>query len=433
MELGSPIILVSAFGRGHWLASALAQEGIKTTLIDVSSKLGVWPVEDIEGPFGFYRTDKISESHVDCLYSENPFEEVPNGFTLWLQEGPVEFKGPLTKFKIDSMPLAPVVKDVLFSSAQDKNSKPLYNHLSEMNFDQTWLLHFAHQWASTTYIPSARAAEAGLRLPLLSSFHIRRSSRIGLEKSLDWLRSKGVEVIQPQQIVDVSFGTKKNVTGFEISGIKQGLFPLEQLVWTLTSEETYFLNKRLGKYFYPEAALESEWCWVRYRVGMKDCFERKSLPIHSVIVGDLYSPWSHENLMVLQRTPLQDQFDAWIRIPTVQRFNKEYLSNRSEKMKKHLSQRISLADPQILIFPQEYYYTYAQLGAPRHPIYAEKDKLKRGKARFKNMHLSSPEDWPHYAWSAVFERSEHIRLHLVKWWQDKLVKELKEKRKEQHP
>jgi len=223
------------------------------------------------------------------------------------------------------------------------------------------------------------------------------------------------------------------VTGFEISGIKQGLFPLEQLVWTLTSEETYFLNERVGKYFYPESSLESEWCWVRYRVGLKDCFERQSLPIHSVIVGDLYSPWSHENLMVLQRTPLQDQFDAWIRIPTVQRFNKEYLSSRSERMKKHLSQRMSLADPQILIFPQEYYYTYAQLGAPRHPIYAEKDKLKRGKARFKNMHLSSPEDWPHYAWSAVFERSEHIRSHLVKWWQDKLLKELKEKRKEQHP
>ncbi|HWU43172.1 MAG TPA: hypothetical protein VN132_07035, partial [Bdellovibrio sp.] len=307
MELGSPVILVSAFGRGHWLAAALAQEGIKTTLVDVSSKLGVWPTEDIEGPFGFFRNEKISDSQVDRLYSEDPFEEVPNGFSLWLPEGPVEFKGPLTKFKIDNLSLATPVRDLLHA-VNDKNARAVYRNLDELNFDQSWLLHFAHQWAATTYMPNALGATEGESLPLLSSFLVRQATRSGLERSLNWLRSKNVEVLQPQQIMDASFGAGKSVTGLEISGDKQGLFRLEQIVWMLTSEESYFLNERLGKYFFPEGALESEWCWVRYRLGLKQCFERDSLPLHTAVLDDIYSPWTHENLMVLQRTSLADQF-----------------------------------------------------------------------------------------------------------------------------
>ena len=160
MELGSPIILVSAFGRGHWLAAALAGEGIKTTLVDVTAKLGVWPSEDIEGPFGFFRNERISDSQVERLYAEDPFQEATNGFTLWLPEGPIEFKGPLTKFKIDNYEFAQPVKEILFSSEQEKNAKLAYKNLPEYDFDRSWLLHFAHQWASTTYVPSAQIGRA---------------------------------------------------------------------------------------------------------------------------------------------------------------------------------------------------------------------------------------------------------------------------------
>ncbi|QDK37744.1 hypothetical protein [Bdellovibrio sp. NC01] len=433
MELGNPIILVSAFGRGHWLAAALAQEGIKTTLVDVSSKLGVWPTEDIEGPFGFFRNERISESQVDRLYSEDAFEEVPNGFSLWLPEGPVEFKGPLTKFNLDKLPLANPIKENLFSSGQDKNSKQLYKNLNAFTFEQSWLLHFAHQYASTTYKPNALAATEGESLPLLSSFFVRQATRAGLERSLNWLREKGVEVLEPQQIMDASFGPGRSVTGLEISGSgeKQGLFRLEQIVWMLSSEESYFLNERLGKYFFPEGPLESEWCWVRYRVGLKQCFERDSLPLHTVVLDDVYSPWTHENLMVLQRTSLADQFDVWLRIPTVQRFNKEYLTTRSMRMNQHLSRRMSLAEPQVLNFPQEYYYTYAQLGAPRHPVFSEKQQARRGKTSYSNLHLDGPEMWPHYSWGASFAQNERIQGRITAWWKEKLLKEQKEKRKEQ--
>lgn len=430
MELRSPIVIVSAFGRGHWLAAALAQEGIKTTLLDMSSKLGVWPAEDLEGPFGFFRNERISESQVERLYSDDSFEELQNGFTMWLNEGPIEFKGPLTKFKIEKSELSSHVTDLIAATTPDKVQRAVYKNLSSLTFDQSWLLHFAHQWAGTTYLPNATGATTGEALPLFSPFLVRQATRWGLEKSLQWLKSKGVEVLQPQQIVDASFGAGKNITGLEIAGENQGLLKLEQLVWMLTSEESYFLNERLGKYFFPEGPLESEWCWVRYRVALQDCLERNSLPLHTVLIDDLGSPWTHENSMVLQRTSLADQFDMWMRIPTVQRFNKEYLTNKSVRMSEILSRRISLAAPQVLSFPQEYYYTYAQLGAPRFPVFGVKHNARRGRVVFGNLQLDGPEEWPHYAWGAMFASNERIRTNVLAWWKEKLLKEQKEKRKE---
>lgn len=434
MELGNPVILVSAFGRGHWLAAALAQEGIKTTLVDVSTKLGVWPSEDVEGPFGFFRNERISESQMERLYHDDPYDEVPNGFTLWLKDGPFEFKGPTTKFKIEKASLNPHVKDFLLGGSGQKNARAIYKSLDSFTFDQSWLLHFAHQWAGTTYHSNAQGAVAGEAVPLFSSFLVRQATRNGLEKSLQWLSSKGVEVIRPQQINDVSFGGGKTITGLELSGEKQGLFGLEQIVWMLTSEETYFLNERLAKYFFPEGPLEPEWCWVRYRMSLQACFERDHLPAHTVVMNDLYSPWTHENLMILQRTSLSDQFDAWMRIPTVQRFNKEYLTSRSHRMQKDLLSRMSLSDPQVLSFPQEYYYTYAQLGAARFPVFSEKHNSRRARVLFGNLHLDGPEQWSQYSWGSYFDRNELIQTKITQWWKDKLAKEQKEKkRKEQNP
>lgn len=431
MELGNPVILISAFGRGHWLAAALAQEGIKTTLVDVSSKLGVWPSEDVEGPFGFFRNERIGETQMERLYADDPFSEVANGFTIWFKDGPIELKGPLTKFKTDLLPMLPQVKDFLMGGVNAKQSKALYKNISSLDFKNSWLLHLAHQWAGTTYIPNALSANEGEALPLYSSFLIRQSTRNGLEKSLEWLASKDVEVIKPQQIVDASFGGGKSITGLELSGEKQGLFRLEQVVWMLTSEETYFLNERLGKYFFPEGALEPEWCWVRYRVSLQSCFERDHLPLHTVVIDDLCSPWTHENMLVLQRTSLPDQFDVWMRIPNVQRFNKEYLTMRSERMRGHLQERMLLSDPQVLSFPQEYYYTYAQLGASRFPVFGKKQGVRRGQVLFSNLHFDGPELWPHYAMGAYFARHEEIRGKIVAWWKEKLLKAQKEKRKEQ--
>lgn len=431
MEMGSPVIIISAFGRGHWLAAALAQEGIKTTLVDVTSKLGVWPAEDVIGPFGFFRTDDLAETKLERLYAEDAFQESPNGFTIWSQEGPLEFKGPLTKFKIDQLTLSRQVKDFLFGEVDLKQSRMLYKNIESVDFNHSWLLHLSHQWASTTYTSNALGARVGEPLPLMSSFLLRQPSRNGLEGSLEWLKTKGVEVFRPHQIVDASFGSGKQITGLELSGEKQGLFRLEQIVWMLSSEESYFLNERLARYFYPDGPLEPDWCWVRYRLSLQECFERDHLPLHTLVIQDLYSPWVHENLLVLQRTSLPEQFDVWIRVPNVQRFNKDYLKRRSEVIQKYLLKRMPLAKSEILSYPQEYYYTFAQLGPSRFPVFGVKQNSRRGKSLYRNLYLDGPEVWANYSYGVYYSQHEVIRSRISTWWKEKLLKEQKEKRREQ--
>ena len=136
-------------------------------------------------------------------------------------------------------------------------------------------------------------------------------------------------------------------------------------------------------------------------------------------------------MLVLQRTPLADQFDAWMRIPTVQRFNKEYLTLRSFRMKKQLLDRMSLSDPNVLNFPQEYYYTYAQLGAPRFPVFNANQDGARGKENYSNIHLDGPEIWPQYLWEDYFENNELMRSRISTWWKEKLLAEQKAAKKKE--
>jgi hypothetical protein len=100
-------------------------------------------------------------------------------------------------------------------------------------------------------------------------------------------------------------------------------------------------------------------------------------------------------------------------------------------MKELLSARMPLAESQVLNFPQEYYYTYAQLGSPRHPIFADAQSSRRGKTLQKNLHLGGPEVWANYSWGSYFENDESVREEISNWWKEKLLKEQKAKRKDQ--
>jgi len=204
------------------------------------------------------------------------------------------------------------------------------------------------------------------------------------------------------------------------------------MVWFLSSEESYYLSEKIGQYFFPKGALEPEWSWIRYRVGLDDCTERKSLPLHLLIIEDIDSPWTHQNMLVLQRTALPDQFDVWMRIPTVQRFNKEYLTTRSRAMTDLLVERMPLSGPQILSFPQEYYYTYAQLGPSRYPVFSSEKNKRRGQSEYVNLYLDGPELWSQYSWDIYFEAHKNIKIDIMAWWQERVLREQREKRKEQN-
>ena len=86
------VLLVSAFGRGHWLAARLAYEGFKVKLLDLSSFLGPWISEDREGPYGFFRDESLTELQTLRIEEEGYQDLVKPGFTLWLKRGPISFQ-----------------------------------------------------------------------------------------------------------------------------------------------------------------------------------------------------------------------------------------------------------------------------------------------------------------------------------------------------
>lgn len=415
----SEVVLVSAFGRGHWLAASLAKESIDTTLIDVSHLMGVWPPEDIEGPFGFFKSEKLTESQFERLSYDDPYAEVPCGWSLWTGKGPLEFKSATTRYMLDKLAMPPELKEVI-SSAQA--SRKVYQNLDAYKFSESWLLHLAHQWCSNQFMPNEQGAQQGHASVLTATFMTRKSTRLGHEKSLEWLKSQQVKVIKPQSLEDISLDGPR-VSGIELLGDRKGVFKLEQLAWLLSSEETYFLNEKLGQKFFPKGKAESQWSWVRYRVGIEACRERDNLPAYFVMIPEMDLTWAHQNFMILLRTSLENQFDCWIRVPTVQRFNKEYLTEKGHRILKVLNEGIGRELVQILSYPQEYSYTYTQLGPSRFPVY--KSGFKPTSAKYRNMHLGGNEEWERYQWEHIFALQEVIRQRLMTWWTKKKLAEQK--------
>lgn len=425
MDLNTSVLIVSAYGRGHWLAAELQRENIPVVLIDVTAKLGVWPPEDLEGPFGFFKPENLNASQSERVLVEDSYESVDRGFTTWLQQGPVEFKGALTSYRLEKLFQNQDICDSLLSGKQSARGLPALQRWAAENFEQSWILHMAHQFAATTYRPNTKASLSGKALRLMNPFYVRKATRAGQQKSNDWLLAKNVDVYQKTEILDLSFHNKKAISGVELHGDRSGVMHIQQLAWMLTSEESYFVNPKVAQFLFPEGELEPEWCWVRYRLKMSACQERDSLPLHMVVTEQIFGPWTHQNMLVLQRTASEDQFDAWIRIPNVQRFNKEYLRIRGEKIMAILRKRLNLSLPEIQSFPQEFYYTYSQLGPSSFPVFAEGQESRRSRVEFKNLSLDGPEVWKNYSWEDQFENQGLIRESLMKWW--KILQQRKEK------
>lgn len=416
MELNKTVFIVSIFGRGHWLAVACRRLGLNVTVLDLSSMMGNWGAEDAEGPFGFLKDEKLDESVSHRILATEAFDSIDAGFTILLKDGPVQFKSPLTNHRLAEMKVNKVVTEAL---AKGDSVSTLVEGL---DFSESWPLHFACDFASTKWSPSALAGKRSMPAPLLSSFFVKSATRVGLESSLSWLKTFGVEVSTATEILDISFLDAGTVGGLELKGEISGLKKCDRLLWCLTSEESHYLSDRIAEKIWQKVKNESSWCWVRYQMKFEDSVQFQALPLHFVKIFDLYSPWTHENYLIFQKTKSSGIVDMWVKIPTVQRFNKDYLGYLGEKIKKTFTDQLSLFRSEVYHYPQEYNYTYAQLGPNRHPVY---DLPFLNVPAFKNLQFSHPEVWDSYTWSAR-ARYEVSCFGIVKnWWDELKLKEEK--------
>lgn len=136
--------------------------------------------------------------------------------------------------------------------------------------------------------------------------------------------------------------------------------------------------------------------------------------------------------MILIRTGSISQFDLWLKIPSVQRFNKEYLHQQGVKSLNQLSDKLGGIHISVVIYPQEYYYTYAQMGPSRYLTFSKEEITHSHPCSFKNVHLHSPENWSNFGWDSQFNRLDLIYNNLMKWWKFKQENSRKKEREEAH-
>ncbi len=378
------------------MAWELAQANLKVQLIDLSASLGRWTPEDWEGPFGFVKSESLSPSQLSRIQEEDDIDPVHEGWTFWVPDGPLDTRGPLESWFL---------------------AGPLhFSDPSERQFDKAWPRLLSQSLSANVYYENWDALQSKARLDLFSPFFVHRVSRRGFQNSLEWCRKKGVEVFENASLIDVQVESTQ-MNGVEISSEFKGVLQGQQFVWCLTSHETKKLQSRVAERLYPKGVLESDWSWIRYRFSIDLGIYQKVVPLHSVLIADLNLPWTHTNLLILQRTVKPEHFDVWMRVPTHHRFQRAYLEKMAEGILEVLKQKLPHSENQVLEMPQDYLYDFNELGPSLFPVFSFEKLIGLSLKRFTNMAYDGPEHWQSLDWNGRFERQGQIVAAMRAWKQ----------------
>ncbi|MCB0357418.1 MAG: hypothetical protein KDD40_10440 [Bdellovibrionales bacterium] len=407
------VCIISCFDRGQWLAAALAEKDYQVKLVDVSAKMGRWAPEDWEGPFGLFHLESLSQLQNERISEEDYFENVDEGLILWLKEGPLELKGPLTAYGLEKLGLSQAY-DILINYQKDGKLEPVLQFINNNKFKKSWIIYLAFFLAANKYDVGQLEMDESIKpISFSSPYSVRRPTRKGLDKSFQWCETKGVQCLREVDIRDVSMNGRI-CEGVEVSSSWSGVLKSDYFVWMLTGEETLRFDEKVISKLFPQGILRSQWSWVRYRLSIPSQEHYATLPLKFVMIDDIFLPWSHENLCLVQKGVSQGDVDCFVRIPTHHRFQKQYLEQMAEKIRTSFSYRIPVSGVEITNLPQDYYYNEEELGPSRFPVYSPNELKNYSHRKFKNLFFSSPEQW-----------SSQDLSRQLKWQEDVLTKILK--------
>ncbi|MCB0412827.1 MAG: hypothetical protein KDD50_00735 [Bdellovibrionales bacterium] len=417
------VVVVSIFGRGNWLASELADNNFKVSLVDISQEFGRWAPEDWEGPFGFFQTSQLKASQLERLSEEDYLEPIEEGFTLLLDKGPLELTGSMAQFCLDKYKIHPAgLRYVENYSKNREIDKSQLSNIRNDSFENNWFVQLSHQLASHVYRSNTDSLSEGYPLPLFSPYFIRRVTRRGQDKSLDWCEKKGVQVFRNAQILDMRL-SHRDIESLELKSDWSGVLESKNFVWCLSGLESQRLSGNITSSLFPKGPIVPTWSWIRYRFDLNLNENTNVIPSKFIIINDKYLSWSHENLCVLQKTVKDGQYDIWVRIPSQQRFHRSYIDELMFKISNIVDDKIPLSSPQIVDKPQDYLYEESELGPSRFPVYSAEDLKKRKDAPYSNLFFDGPEYWPLLEWNSQFSHQEDVLKRIINWRSRQLAKQ----------
>lgn len=392
------VILVSSFGQLDALSVELGRLGLNTLLIDVTEKLGTWPLEDREGPFAEFYIEKPIGAWGETLLQGDLGVSCPDGFVLWTQRGPVSLRSPLAAHQLAARSWKAPESDL---NTQD----------SFENLVLPWLSYSLH---STRFLEWSYHPIQKSRVPLAAPMSIRFPTRAGLEKRREWIKSQGVAYWGDVEILDGAVQGLDSVVGFEVKGPVNGVIKARSVVWGLTSLETDHISYRVREKIFGSDVRRPDWAWIRYRFQIGPKEETLNWPLYMAVVESLGAPLTHEDFFILHRTILDDQFDIWIRIPDAKRFHQNYLVSMKEMVIGRLQNRLPSLEIRLLHEPQEMTYTSKELG-PR-PFVQYPQNMRLRDFRRKTLFLDGPEVWEQYSSSHMVNNQKRIFDQILVEW-----------------
>ena len=405
--LQKDILIVALYGRGHWLALECQKRGYNVALLDLTSLMGQWSIEDIEGPFGVFGSKRHTPSQINRLTNEGPLNLNDRGYVVWLKTGPLELKGPLGTFQIQKAQIPDIIIEYLRDNISATKLLDFLSQIKSLSFQQSWLAHFAHQISSSIFMENTKSLSFGGPLPLMSSFYYRKFYKRKDTQTLP-------NLIYPSPLKKhIALYVKKPLLEY-VQYQKDKQVKARQVIWMLSSYETHFCFGESAHLLFPRGVIIPKWYWARYRISFEKSDILECLPDHFVILDDIYLPWMHDNVIIVQKTADENMIDAWIKLPYAQRFVKDYIKNYGQCIKKSLQDRIPECNLHIQDWPKELTEIPSHIGPSVFTVYDLKERQHLKNAPLKNIIFEGPEVWTSLGWDGQFHSNKNTLLQLIK-------------------
>lgn len=393
----SDAAIVSAFGRGNWLALELAHRGWRVTLIDASDAISGGRSDDAlidgEGPFGFFEAEDVAPSFITRLMNEGGLLPVDNGFALWLADGPAETRMKMTDARFRGLGLSEAcLRYAKRSTYDDKNADRERRMLAREPFRESWLAHFAHVLASTEHEENHRGLDLECTSPLFARFSIRQVSLQSHQEGLAKCMENGVTVRRQAVVRDLRL-EGSSVDALEIGDERAGIERARSFVWTLSSAETELFPQSLFKALFPGGAAAPAWYWQRFRFQLDGDRSDDAIPAYAVMIEDVCLPWTHENVLVLRRRSEPRAFDIWAKLPMHARQDEKYLAEVAASVQSRFRRRVPLYEPRLVALPR-----IGGDSPPRMPVFTDSELGEIERLRAPNFFYCGPELWASLDW-----------------------------------
>lgn len=401
------VILVSSFGQLEALACELGRSGLNTLMIDVTDRLGLWPLEDREGPFGENHSDAVMGAWQEMSSLGDLPVACELGQVIWTSSlGPVALRGPLIQHQMKT-----------------RGWKSSQSPVSQMtDFKSQWLAWLSRSCYDTRFHSWDPDLLKYPKVEIENALNVRFPTRSGLNARREWLKSQGVQVWAEVDILDVMDAN----SGLEVRGSMSGVIKTQSLVWGLTSYETDHMSFRVREKLFGGEVNKPDWAWIRYRLSVENQELTLGWPLHMLMIENPALPLTHSDLIVIQRTVLNNQFDAWIRIPDSKRFHQAYLHRMKDEIRSKIQKKLPKLKLSFIFEPQELSYTSRELGPRPYSQYNEKLKLR--KTNQKNLFFDGPEVWPNFSNLSLFQNQKRILDQILIDWRKK-----QNQNQERHP